>query len=326
MKIPSSLESTYNALRHEVYEPLQERVDHIIQQVRDPAWHYCGRIKALESFVQKLETGRYPSAFLEDFFACTLVVENATRIDDAVGCVRDYCSVEYQRPEQRARTHKTPDAFPFDDLRLYVKLLPRAGDHAQLSPYIFEVQIKTFLQHAWSIAAHDLIYKTDKVDWSEERIAYQIKATLEHLDLSLRKEAIAAKRDCVSCTDNSSEDLQHLIELLRETWQAESLPKDLGRLARTINSILKGTGLAIADLAGIMRREEELGRGARLLNLSPYSSILSALFRHEQEKLLNALNAHKFRLFLVKDLDIEDSLLTQIQNNVICESGIEYRS
>ncbi len=326
MKIPSSLESTYNALRHEVYEPLQTRFNHIMQEVRDPAWHYYGRIKDIESYVQKLETGRYPDAFLEDFFACTLVVENATRIADAVTLIEQHCSVKYRRPKQAARTHKKPEAFPFDDLRLYVMLLPVTDKDRRLSQHIFEVQIKTFLQHAWAVAAHDLIYKTDRVDWAEERIAYQIKATLEHLDLSLRKEAITAKRECVSCTDDYSQDLQQLMEFLRKTWKSENLPKDLRRLAQTIHIILDGVGLGIEDLAGIMRREEELGRGARLLNLSPYASIVGALLVHEKDKLLKALGAQKVKLFLAKDLDIESSVLEQFGNSVICETDVEYKS
>jgi ppGpp synthetase/RelA/SpoT-type nucleotidyltranferase len=78
--------------------------------------------------------------------------------------------------------------FRLIDLRLYVTLPDSpALPPTDLSDVVFEVQIKTFLQHAWSIATHDLLYKTDAVNWSKERIAYQIKARREHAEISIQE-------------------------------------------------------------------------------------------------------------------------------------------
>jgi hypothetical protein len=84
----------------------------------------------------------------EDFFACTMVVANGNEIQDAEQLIRDHFTIHTRRPPGDTRTPKEPNAFPFDDLRLYVRL----PDDPALPPrefagILFEIQVKTFLQH-----------------------------------------------------------------------------------------------------------------------------------------------------------------------------------
>ncbi|NJM39238.1 MAG: hypothetical protein HC845_16080, partial [Akkermansiaceae bacterium] len=84
-------------------------------------WHYESRLKAEESYAQKLETGREASAKSpEDFFGCTIVVENHATVSTARDYVLELFKPEYQRPKDPELTHLSPDRFSFDDLRLYV--------------------------------------------------------------------------------------------------------------------------------------------------------------------------------------------------------------
>src|SRR5208337_1144238 len=167
MKIPQSIRLLYSELL-EKNIILKDKVDEKIKSSKDERWHYESRLKIMESFALKIETGRIHSPKeLEDFFACTIVVENKSAIQKAEDIILNNFVLKERRPRSENSTHKKSDSFPFDDLRLYVKW----KDDPALRPtgvdgMLFEVQIKTFLQHAWSIATHDLIYKSDSVSWS----------------------------------------------------------------------------------------------------------------------------------------------------------------
>ena len=83
MKISKSLRDIYSS-QSEQHKQLQERVDCIMNALKDRRWHYESRVKDLESFALKVETGRYDDPnHVEDFFACTLVVENLDSMSKA---------------------------------------------------------------------------------------------------------------------------------------------------------------------------------------------------------------------------------------------------
>jgi ppGpp synthetase/RelA/SpoT-type nucleotidyltranferase len=170
MKIPASIRELH-ADQYEINMRLKVKVDDRIKGLKHESWHYESRVKKEQSFALKVETGRVANpAAMEDFFACTLVVRNGTEIDQAEKLIMENFVFCGRKLEVDNQTHKSPDAFPFDDLRLYVEWrddpdLPPSG----VVGIRFEVQIKTFLQHAWAIATHNLVYKSDTVSWSKQR-------------------------------------------------------------------------------------------------------------------------------------------------------------
>lgn len=189
MKIRSPIRVAY-AEQRPAYDALKALVDDLFQKpCRDRRWHYESRVKEELSYALKIETGRVSALdAVEDFFACTIVVRNSSEIGQAVMLVRQQFDVQSRRPPSRDATPHRPASFEFDDLRLYVKaksnpaLPPRPG-----AKRLFEVQIKTFLFHAWAIATHDLMYKANNVNWGRERIAFQVRAMLEHAETTIEQ-------------------------------------------------------------------------------------------------------------------------------------------
>jgi hypothetical protein len=122
MKIPNMVRRAYDS-QSESNAELQKRVKTLIDDFRDPRWHYEARIKELESFALKVESGRIADPYsLEDFFACTLVVRNALEIPQAEEEVRKRFKLIERRPRQDDTAWYSSDRFPFDYLRLYIRL------------------------------------------------------------------------------------------------------------------------------------------------------------------------------------------------------------
>jgi ppGpp synthetase/RelA/SpoT-type nucleotidyltranferase len=296
MKVPLSIRSTFE--QHERgCQGLQSHVDRQIEAIRDPSWHYVGRIKTLESFAQKLETGRFTKEqALEDVFACTVVVERADRISEAERRLSERFDVRVRKPDKAGKTFHRPMCFDFDYVRLYACL--RKDEHLPATGYeeiIFEIQIKTFLQHAWTIATHDLIYKTNSVDWEASRVAYQVKAMLEHAEASITAVKTIAESNQPARSDQETSELKAIIGWLRATW-AQGLPHNTVRLAECVRSLMSVIDIDLPFLSNLVSDATSKGKGALTLNLSPFCSIVDAvLMRSDGINALERAAARKQR-------------------------------
>jgi len=320
MKIPLSIRQFYDEQK-DLYSHLKKRVDDRIISLKDAKWHYESRIKSQESYTLKLETGRFKNPRkLEDYFACTIVVENIKAVAEAEIFVTQEFVKQERRPKQDCFTHKRSDSFPFDDLRIYVKwkddpTLPPSG----LCDLIFEIQIKTFLQHAWSIATHDFIYKNDDVNWGKERIAYQIKAMLEHAELSILEADKIASSSVLEKTNKETNELSDIVNILKECWDSKGLPSDIVRLSRNVMSLIHAIGINSTKLKEVIVKETEIGKGTNILSLSPYGIILQSLLNSEEGLMCQCLTADetKFKMLMTKELELPKTLPLEKLKNVI---------
>jgi len=284
-----------------------ERVDALIHSQKERRWHYESRLKTEQSFALKLETGRESKPHQpEDFFACIIVVENQTRVRDAEMLACRLFSLVTRRPERSDLTPMAAHSFDFDDLRLYVAW---QDDPAQkptgLNGLKFEFQIKTFLQHAWSVATHDLVYKTDDVSWATSRIAYQVKASLENAELSIAEARRLTEAAMLNKTDRASIDQQATIAEVRRRWTHEQLPKDLRRLALNIGEVARLLELSLTDLWQCVDDATAAGAGTKTLNLSPHGAILSALIqKHGANLFMPLARVRRGQVFVPLEIEL----------------------
>jgi len=309
MKISNFIRSLYQELK-EKNKLLEERVKYEFEARKQNQWFFFSRIKEEESFALKLETGRVDNpGEMEDFFACTLVVENRLAIAAAVSVIEEICDVVERRPSNDDKTHKSPHEFSFDDLRLYVKL--KRSDQLPSTPLnelVFEVQVKTFLQHAWGIATHDLVYKGQSVNWGRARVAFQIKAMLEHAEISIESVDSIAGSSLLKQTDEKFRDVTIIIGWLVATWDDEGLPSDMVRLAQNILALTKAIGITIEEVIDSVKKDTDQGEGAALRDLTPYSVIIRGLYNYHQPKLVQFLKKErgKFKFFLSENSDFSE--------------------
>ncbi|MCY0856022.1 hypothetical protein [Cupriavidus sp. D39] len=183
MIIPAQL-----AQKHNLYKPYLENIE---RRARERIFNFCnehgyafvGRLKDTESLFEKIETGRFDSwSKLDDLYGCSIVIPFLDEEEQVIQWLKEKFDVVETR--LRGTTLKDPAVFRFDATRVIAKL--RVSDFAaqsELTKISFEVQVRTAFEHAWSVATHSLAYKGERVDWSRLRLAAQLKASVEQLDM-----------------------------------------------------------------------------------------------------------------------------------------------
>ena len=311
MKIVKSIQELYNT-NLPYFKIVKNKVDEIIKSNKNERWHYESRIKQVESFALKVEMGRFDkSEIFEDLFASTIVVKNLNEISLAENFISTLFKIKFKRPQSRNFTHKDSYSFPFDDLRLYVSLKDfNTGELSNnLYEIVFEIQIKTFLQHAWSIATHDLIYKSDKINWAKERIAYQVKASLEQAEVTISGVEDLSKIKELAKENKATQKVNKVINLVLSHWKPEDLPNDRRRLAQNIVGFIDTIGIELNELNEILKTEKNNGRGTLTRNLSPFLIVVQSVFNIEPEKIKNYLqsdNKNKQKILITSEMDIPD--------------------
>ncbi len=313
MKIIHSINQIY-INNVDTYKKLKEEVDKIFLECKDVKWHYFSRVKELESFALKLETGRveYPKK-MEDFFASTIVVENLSEIENAVNLIKKHFYILKKKPASEGYTYKHPCSFPYDDLRLYVKLkkhanLPENMGVNLLSDLVFEIQIKTFLQHAWAVATHDLTYKTDEIDWGKQRVSFQIKAMLEHAEISIQEANKLKESKSLKKENEETKNLKIIKKFLTDNLERSLLPENLIGLSKNLLHTLNLLNINRGELESILKLETQNGRGFKTQDLSPYFIILQSIINQKRQKIEQFISNRylKGKLVLPKELDLRD--------------------
>jgi ppGpp synthetase/RelA/SpoT-type nucleotidyltranferase len=312
MKIVQSIQELYNT-NLPYFKIIKGKVDEVVLSNKNDRWHYESRIKLIESFALKVEMGRFDKTeMFEDLFASTIVVKNLSEVSLAESFISKQFNIRFKRPESRNFTYKDSFSFPFDDLRLYVSL--KDFDTGELAPdlydIIFEIQIKTFLQHAWSIATHDLIYKSDKINWAKERIAYQVKAALEQAEVTISGVEELSKIRELAKENKEVKKVNQLILMILNHWKPEDLPSDRRRLAQNIIRFIEAIGLSLPELNEILVIEKQEGRGTLTRDLSPFLIVVQSVFNTKPDKITDYLqndnNKNKQKILVTSEMIIPE--------------------
>lgn len=174
------------------YATLEAHLDFARRRIRDTIQSFCeprgyafvSRIKTLPSLAEKIESGRFSKwSDLEDLIACAIVVP--TLAEEAN--VLEFLERAFSRValKQRGSAKKAPDVFRFDTTRFIAKL-HRPEDISPDEPIyqlMFEVQVRSAFEHAWAVTTHSFTYKAGEVAWNRLRLAAQLKAAVEQLDI-----------------------------------------------------------------------------------------------------------------------------------------------
>ncbi|TWU21730.1 hypothetical protein Pla52o_39170 [Novipirellula galeiformis] len=245
MIVPSDVRRSYD-----FNLPYVEQVEH---KVRDIVFGFCerngyayvGRRKELDSLAEKLESGRYDSwDKIDDIFGCSIVIPHLEKESSVIEFLNSkFTCVELRK---RGQTKKSPDTFRFDATRYIGSLRTESSEaHPIVSALMFEVQIRSAFEHAWSVSMHSIVYKTDEIDWKRKRLSAQIKATVEQMD-QLIVAFETAKSPIVESAWPEIEILKKIsssfLQLQGKTEIPEELiPSSWGRFSENIYSLLRSS-------------------------------------------------------------------------------------
>lgn len=248
MIYPSILDRKYNE-----YKPF---IEEVAKRVKETLLNFCDengyaftyRIKTIESLAEKIETGRFSKwSDLNDLFACTVIIPTLSNEDQSITFCRNVFQVI--SITKRGQNKKSPDIFRFDSTRIYAQLKRNDDlfEDNKLSIYTikFEIQIKSAFEHAWSVSTHSLVYKNSEIDWKKLRLAAQIKANVEQLDMLI----LAFEQTSAFVKDNNypeiriKRDLANDINKLFKEGKIhdELIPKDMSRFCNNLYHLLSQT-------------------------------------------------------------------------------------
>ncbi|PPG06305.1 MULTISPECIES: hypothetical protein [unclassified Rathayibacter] len=300
MKIVHSLRAAFDD-QLELQETVEAKVKSIIEPELPATWHYEGRVKRPESFALKVETGKFDPHELPDFFACTIVVPTMADLGSAEDKVERLLERVSRKPLTEREALSDAFSFPFDHTRLYCRVRIAPGlESGPINTVEFEVQIKTYLQHAWSIATHDLTYKSSTVSWGTQRVAAQVRATLEAAEVAI-VEAVKLTETgnrTLAREDPLTTELSEIVKVLGREFSEQQLPEDMRRLAQTLHTLLGSCKVQVSALASLLRRGREV-RGGHPLDLSPYATVLQYLIDTKASAVKAALKRSKAPKILI---------------------------
>ena len=233
---PPEIRSRYDEA-HKHLVAIQSTVsDIILRYCRDGNYAFQDRVKTIESVVEKIESGRFERwAQLDDLYACSIIVPTFSHEAGVLNFLKD--QFEKVKIIERGTTKKDPNIFRFDATRAYFKLMPSPSlqPESLLRTVVFEVQVKSAFEHAWSVATHAIAYKGNNVDWSNLRLAAQLKASVEQIDGILNSfthtSSFIKKQSWpeIDAKQHINKQFQKVTE--DEKFPKESLPNSWGRFS-----------------------------------------------------------------------------------------------
>jgi ppGpp synthetase/RelA/SpoT-type nucleotidyltranferase len=244
MGVPARVRDVY-----EQHRTVLEALEAVVRETLRPwcearGYLFYGRLKEPESLAEKLESGRYEAwAAIDDLYAASVVVPTAAHEPR----VLEFLASAFQQHDVKGRhtVQKAPDVFRFDATRFIGRLRDTPGLErpAGIEQVLFEVQIPTAFEYAWAVATHDLVYKANTVDWQRIRLAAQLKAAVEQIDMLINNFERSADSVPVSDHDDTTvrrEIVETCQRLIAEGKIPEPLtPRSWRRFAESVYSLVR---------------------------------------------------------------------------------------
>jgi len=298
MIVPSRISEIYYNIIKEL-ELFKNDIDPVIRILSSKFdGLFSSRIKSKESFAQKVETGSFDEPTeIVDLYAATIVVPTYRQFS----LIESEIDKSFEVIRKIENREKKPSDFIYDDVHFHIRFQPEvkiSGKEYLLRP--FELQLKTFLQHGWAMATHDITYKGNQLSWRHFRIGHQIKAMLEQADQILSH----IDKTANMCPDNKYRifvEKNVILKLVTKIWKDSELPQNIIGLVNQIYDILETCNKSVTYL----KKKINSGKYKNILtakSITPYQAILGILIETDSESLYNNCRNINKKLYVSDEL------------------------
>jgi putative GTP pyrophosphokinase len=228
-----------------LYEQLEpvvlERINNALSRQDGRLYHITHRIKTADSIRGKLERkpDEYPDLYsIRDILGVRIICYFSDEVDEAAKLVSEVFRIDWSKSKDKRELIK-PDAFGYLSLHYICSLPENLGYPEQLSSLLFEVQMRTMLQHTWAEIEHDLGYKTEfGIPRAIRRSFSRVASLLEVADQNFSdiKNSIAAYKAEVRANidsdnaDNMYLDVVTLTEFMKRSHIYRKLLSDIASI------------------------------------------------------------------------------------------------
>ena len=163
------------------------------------------RVKSLPSFLDKvyrlIASDRYEGQTFADLVGIRLITYYNEDVTEIARLVEQEFTVHSKNSEYESH-NRSPDQFRYSSLHYKVSLSPDKPYFQALKKFqniLFEVQIRTVVQHAWAAIDHKIRYKTaEQIPQDVQREIFRLSALFELADyqfLSIKKKLETRARE-----------------------------------------------------------------------------------------------------------------------------------
>ena len=197
------------------------------------------RVKKEDSLAGKLERkgSKYHTLDdITDLLGMRIITTYTDDVDKVAAIVAQVFEVDWKESVDKRKLHEL-DSFGYNSLH-YICRLPQGSAAPELCSLRFEIQMRTLLQHVWSVINHDTGYKSDvQIPREYLRQFNRIAGMLELIDdefSRLRTSLSDYRRRMLSLVASGRLDE---VELSVDTWHSYLETKPFERLNRRIAAV-----------------------------------------------------------------------------------------
>ncbi len=246
----------YRNLTHDINDILKRIVDKNNFKISNMAI----RIKSEDGLRKKIELKNKYQDILDvtDVVACRVILLFANDVDRFYDCIAEnFDVVEFN--DKRKKNYDDRIDFGYNSLHLLIKFTDERCCMIEYSDYkdlVFELQIRTVLQHSWAEIEHGLGYKSQyEIPKDIRRRLTRLSATLELVD----EEFVDIARDL----DEYNKGLVHTEKVYKTDININSLIQYLHsseELADIVHTAVKDYGLHLEEETNIMTQSKLIHR------------------------------------------------------------------